>query len=147
MSLAIPFRALVTVAMLAGAAIFAPALQAQHAQHAHQDTRVFELRTYTAAEGRLDDVVDRFRQDTMVLLAEFDMESIGYWIPQDPERSQNTLMYMLAHPSREAARENWQAFFADERWIAVRDRTEANGRLVERVESVFFDPTDFSPLQ
>lgn len=109
--------------------------------------RVFEIRTYTATEGHLDDVVGRFREGTHVLLAEYGMEPIGYWTPQDPELRENTLIYILAHPSRDAARENWQAFFRDPRWIALREKSEANGPILEKVHSQFVDPTDFSPLR
>ena len=115
------------------------------AQEAPQ--RVFEIRTYTATEGRLDDVVDRFRQDSMRLLARHGMESVGYWIPQDTALSKNTLIYILAHPDREAARAAWRSFFADPEWLQVRARTEADGPIVAGVESVFVDPTDFSPIR
>ena len=124
-------------------------LIAAASQSAAQETssRVFEIRTYTAPEGRLDEVVDRFRRDSMRLLAKYGMESVGYWIPQDSVRSKNTLIYILAHPSREEARANWRTFSADPEWQQVRARTEANGPIIERIESVFVDPTDFSPLQ
>lgn len=115
------------------------------AQEAPQ--RVFEIRTYTSTDGRLDDVVDRFRQDSMRLLARHGMESVGYWIPQDSTLSENTLIYILAHPDREAARAAWSRFFADPEWQQVRARTEANGPIIARVESVFVDPTDFSPIR
>lgn len=131
--------AAVTFALLSVAAPQAAAQQ--------QSSRVFEIRTYTAPEGRLEDVVDRFRKDSMRLLAKYGMESVGYWIPQDSVRSKNTLIYILAHPSREEARANWRAFSADPEWQQVRARTEANGPIVERIESVFVDPTDFSPLR
>lgn len=113
---------------------------------AQQADRVFELRTYTAVEGKLDAVIARFRDVTMELLAEYGAESVGYWTPLDPELADNTLIYLLAHPSREAAAENWRAFFQDPRWIEAREKSEADGPILERVQSVFVEPTDFSPL-
>lgn len=132
--------ALLSVVLLASAA-------SPDGAAAQQAARVYEMRTYTAPEGRLDDVIDRFRRDSMRLLAKYGMESVGYWVPQDSALAKNTLVYILAHPTREAARENWRAFFADSEWLEVRARTEANGPIVARVESVFLDPTDFSPLR
>jgi len=75
------------------------------------------------------------------------MESVGYWVPSDPARSKNTLIHILAHPSREAAEKNWAEFRADPEWKKVSAESEAAGKIVEKVESVFMDPTDFSPLK
>ena len=76
------------------------------------------------------------------------MESIGYWVPQDPERSKTTLIYILAHPSREAADKNWAEFRNDPEWKKVAAESEANGKIVAKPsESVFMDPTDFSKLK
>lgn len=128
-----------------GATMLLPLLAPATARAQNAD-RVFEIRTYTATEGHLEDVVGRFRDGSMALLAEYGMEPIGYWTPQDPELKQNTLIYILAHPSREAAQENWQRFFRDPRWIEMREKSEANGPILEKVQSMFVDPTDFSPL-
>ncbi len=108
--------------------------------------RVYELRTYTCFEGKLDDLKTRFREHTIEIFNRHGMESIGYWIPQD-ERSKTTLIYILAHPSREEARKNWAAFSADPEWRKVAAASEANGKIVQKVESVFMDPTDFSKLK
>ena len=74
------------------------------------------------------------------------MEPVGYWIPQDPERSKDTLIYILVHPSREAAQKHWAEFQVDPAWVKVRAESEANGPLVKKVESVYLSPTDFSAL-
>ena len=76
------------------------------------------------------------------------MESLGYWVPQDPEKSKTTLMYILIHPSLEAAKKNWAAFMADPEWVKARDASEANGKILAKTpDSVFMDPTDFSKLK
>ena len=118
-----------------------PAAQAQ------SQARVFELRTYTAHEGKLQDVVNRFRDHTRRYFDRQGMVSIGYWVPEDAPQSQNTLIYILAHPSREAAKKNWDAFRSDPDWQKARDASEANGKIVAKVESVFIDPTSFSPIK
>lgn len=109
--------------------------------------RVFELRTYTASEGKLEALQTRFRQHTTRLFEKHGMTNIGYWVPRDAPGSQNTLIYILAHPSREAARKSWDAFRNDPDWKKARDESEANGRLTSKVESVFMDPTDYSSLK
>jgi hypothetical protein len=109
--------------------------------------RVFELRTYTCIEGKLEALQKRFREHTTKLFEKHGMTNIGYWVPQDSPRSQNTLVYIIAHPSREAAKKNWAEFNADPEWQKVRTESEANGKIVNKVESVFMDPADYSPLK
>ena len=116
-------------------------------EHATSQPRVFELRTYTSPAGQLSALHTRFREHTMTLFERHGMTSIGYWTPQDSARHDNTLVYLLAYPSRQAARDAWAAFNADPEWQRVRAASEANGRIVEKVESVFLDPTDFSPMK
>ena len=109
--------------------------------------RVFELRTYTSPPGRLPDLHRRFREHTTALFARHGMTNVGYWTPQDSARRGNTIVYLLAYPTREAARASWAAFGRDPEWRRVQAASEANGPIVERVESVFLEPTDFSPLK
>jgi hypothetical protein len=109
--------------------------------------RVFEIRTYTTEEGRLDALNARFRNHTMKLFAKHGMTNIGYWTPEDAPLSRNTLIYILAHPSREAAKKNWDDFRNDPDWKKVRDESEVSGKIVNKVESVFLDATDYSPLK
>lgn len=109
--------------------------------------RVFELRTYTAAPGKLDALKTRFRDHTVALFKKHGMTNVGYWVPQDAPASQNTLIYVLAHESRDAAKNSFDAFRADAAWVKAREASEVNGRLAEKVESVFMDPTDFSPMK
>jgi hypothetical protein len=109
--------------------------------------KVFELRTYTSPDGRLNDLVARFRNDTLRIFEKHGMENVGYWLPTDAPASSNTLIYILAHDSREAAAKSWEAFRADPEWKAVTERTQANGPIVSKVESVYLEATDFSPLK
>ena len=109
--------------------------------------RVFELRTYTAPEGKLDALNARFRDHTLRIFQKHALTSIGYFVPEDAPNSQNTLVYILAHPSRDAAKANWAAFQADPEWQKAYRESEANGRLTTKVESVFLDPTDYSPMK
>jgi len=114
---------------------------------AFAQNRVFELRTYTCNEGKLPDLLKRFREHTIEIFNRHGMESIGYWVPQDGERSKNTLIYIIAHSSREAAAKNWKEFGEDPEWKKVSAESNANGRVVVKTESVFMDPTDFSKLK
>ncbi len=135
----------VGVVFLAGVAVGrgvgSPAL------HAQTDHRVFELRRYTAPEGKLGELEARFRNHTIRIFNKHHMTSVGYWVPQDAPDSQNTLIYILAHPSREAAKQNWADFQADPEWQKVNTESQVNGRIVTKVESAFLDPLDFSQIK
>jgi hypothetical protein len=109
--------------------------------------RVFELRKYTAPEGKLGELQARFRNHTIRIFNKHNMTSIGYFVPQDAPDSQNTLIYVLAHPSREAAKKNWADFQADPEWQKVSAESQVNGRIVSKVESTFMEPTDFSQIK
>jgi hypothetical protein len=107
------------------------------------DTRCFEMRIYYAAPGKLDDLNARFRNHTVKLFAKHGMENIGYWTPVDNQ--ENKLIYVLAFPSRAARDKSFKDFGADPEWKEVAKRTEANGRLVSKIESRFMDAVDYSP--
>ncbi len=83
----------------------------------------------------------------MRIFAKHGMTSIGYWIPQDSARLRNTLVYIIAHESRAKADENWKAFGADPEWQRVAAASEADGKIVEKIESVYVSPTDYSPIK
>ena len=104
--------------------------------------KAYELRIYTAAPGKLDAVVTRFRDHTCKLFEKHGMTNVGYWTA---EKDDGKLYYMLAHASRSAANESWRAFMADPEWKAVAKQTEANGRIVSKVERRYLTATDYSP--
>ena len=112
-----------------------------------QSNRVFEIRTYTAAPGKFDALNKRFRDHTVKLFTKHGMAHVGYWIPADPPLSENTLIYVLAHSSREAAKKSWDAFRSDPEWLKARDESQKDGSLTTKVESVFLNPTDYSPIK
>ena len=111
------------------------------------DGRVFELRVYRAHEGKLDDLHSRFREKTNPLFVKHGMTLIGYWTPADGERTGNTLVYVLGHQSREAAKASWKGFKEDPEWKAAYAASIENGKLVSKVESTFMKATDYSPVQ
>ncbi len=115
--------------------------------HAQGNNRVFELRTYTAPDGKLSDLLARFRNHTTTLFQKHGITSVGYWVPQDAPASANTLTYIIAYPNREEAKRRWAAFQADPEWQKAWAASEVNGRLTGKIESVFMDPTDFSPIK
>ena len=105
---------------------------------------VYELRTYTTNEGKLDALNARFRDHTVRLFKKHGIESMGYWVPTDPEKSTNTLIYVIKHKSRDAANASWKAFLADPEWKKVAKESGV-GRLATRPESVYMETTDYSP--
>ena len=106
---------------------------------------VYELRVYHANEGKLDALVARFRDHTDAIFKRHGMKSLAYWLPTDEPLKGRTLIYILKHPSREAATANWKSFHDDPEWIKVSTASEVNGKLVEKVDSTYMTLTDFSP--
>lgn len=128
-----------------GLALFACALPLGTAAAA-AESPVYELRIYTATPGHLGDLIARFANDTCRIFEKHGMKNIVYWVPVDEkDGANNTLVYLLAHQSRDAAKASWKAFMDDPEWHRVRDASEAAGKIVAKVESTFLAPTDYSP--
>ena len=108
-------------------------------------TTVYELRIYHAYEGKLDDLLRRFRDHTMQLFEKHGIKNIAYWTLTDEPLKGKTLVYIVTHTSRNAAAVNWKAFSDDPEWQSVRDKSEANGKIVEKIDSTYLALTDFSP--
>jgi hypothetical protein len=107
---------------------------------------VYELRTYTTNEGKLDALNARFRDHTVKLFKKHGIESVGYWVPTGKEKSKNTLIYVVKHKSREAAAASFKAFLADPEWKKVAEESQKDGKiLAKRPESVFMETTAYSP--
>ncbi len=114
---------------------------------AQPSQKVYELRTYYTHPGKLGDLHARFRNHTTRIFEKHGMTNVGYWVPQDEPAKSNTLIYVLAHDSREAAKKSWDAFRNDPEWQKVRTASEVNGPIVSKVDAVFMDPTDYSKLR
>jgi len=112
---------------------------------AQSSDRVFELRTYTANPGHLAELSARFGDHTVELFERHGMTNIGYFVPQESPLSDNTLIYLLAHDSREAAQASWDGFRSDPDWQAV--RASSSEGMVDNIVSVFLDPTDYSRMR
>jgi hypothetical protein len=119
-------------------------LAASQRDHPEQAT-VYELRVYHAAPGKLGELLARFRDHTTKLFEKHGMTVIAYWTPVDEPERDNLLIYILQHPSREAATANWKSFQDDPEWKRVKAESEANGKLAEKIDSTFMALTDFSP--
>ena len=110
-------------------------------------SKVFELRTYTAPDGKLPNLQARFRDHTMRIFNKHGMKSVGYWVPQDGAEHNNTLVYIISHDSREQAKKNWADFQADPEWKKVSAESQVDGPIISKVVSVFMDATDYSPIK
>ncbi len=133
--------ALLAIGFGLGAVYSTTVAQAQSAN------KVFELRTYTAPDGKLPELQARFRDHTMRIFQKHGMTNIGYWVPQDAPAKDNTLIYIISHASREAAKKSWADFSADPEWKKVSAESQVNGRIVTKVDSVFMDATGYSPIK
>ncbi|MFL2851177.1 MAG: NIPSNAP family protein [Pseudohongiellaceae bacterium] len=130
---------LVSLAIGLGAGIFFSS--------AAQDEKVFELRTYTATPGNLDNLHARFRDHTTRIFRKHGMEVVGYWSPTSEEEREDTLVYLLAHDNQDAANASWQAFIADSEWATVAEESNRNGQILGGIEAKFMVATDYSPMK
>jgi hypothetical protein len=84
---------------------------------------------------------------TSRLFRKHGMTLVGFWSPLDAKQASNKMVYILAFPSKAAADKAWEAFREDPEWLKAKAESERNGKLVERIESVYLSPTDYSPLK
>jgi len=136
-------RALWIVAALVLTVVFAADVRAEE----EADGRVFEMRTYITHPGKLDALHKRFREHTNALFVKHGISLIAYWTPTDGEAADNTLIYIVAYPSREAREKSWKAFLNDPDWKAAYKASHEDGPLVKKVISQFLKATDYSPIQ
>jgi hypothetical protein len=115
------------------------------AAQAQGDDTVYELRIYHLNEGKQDLILERFRSKETKIFARYGMHGVGYWVPTEEPLLGRTLIYLLRHQSREAAKESWAKFAADPEWIALKKESEKDGPFVNLHESTFMKLTDFSP--
>jgi hypothetical protein len=147
------YRHLITAVALAGLTFTAlagsrPKTTALTEKPLATTPRVFELRTYYTNEGKLPDLHNRFRDHTCRLLEKHGVELVGFWTPQDEKDGKGAkLIYLVAFPSREAAKQAWKEFGDDPDWKRVYAESHKNGVLVNKVESVYLDPTDYSAMK
>src|SRR5688572_19179001 len=133
--------------MLIAGLVLGASLQWARAAGTEPAGKVFEMRTYHTLPGRLDALNKRFRNHTLKLFEKHGMTNVGYWVPQDSPARENTLIYVISHASREQAKANWAAFVADPEWKKVAEDSQKDGKIIDRIESVFVDATDYSPIR
>jgi hypothetical protein len=114
---------------------------------AQDNGKVFELRTYTATPGNLQNLHARFRDHTIRIFGNHSMKVVGFWSPTSEEERGDTLVYILEHASREAANASWTAFGEDPERARVSEESNANGRILAGVESKYMVATDYSPMK
>jgi len=108
------------------------------------DTRLFEMRVYFAAEGKLDALNARFRDHTIKLFEKHGMTNLGYFVPT--KNTDNKLVYFLAYADRAARDASWKAFGSDPAWKAAQKASELSGKLITKVEAAFLTATDYAVL-
>jgi hypothetical protein len=136
------------LAILAVSALAFAAGQNTSEKSSSSDQRVFELRTYYTNAGKLNDLHKRFRDHTSRIFKKHGIEIVGFWTPQDDKDGKgDKLVYLIAFPSREAASKSWEEFKNDPEWKKVYAESHKDGVLVKKVDSVYLDPTDYSPIK
>ncbi len=104
---------------------------------------VFEMRVYFAAPGKLNSLIKRFQDHTTALFEKQGIVNVGYWVPIN--NTENKLIYILKYPNLQAKTDMWKAFLADPEWSAVRTASEANGKLIDKIESTTLTSASFFP--
>jgi hypothetical protein len=132
--------------LVAAAFVVGSRIQAAE-EKAKPKERFFEMRTYIAHDGKFDAMHARFRDHTNKLFVKHGMDVIGYWVPTDEKESKNTMIYILAYPSKEAREKSWSAFKDDPEWKKAYTESHKDGPLVKTVISKFMTPTDYSPIK
>ena len=140
------------ISFLAGALIALGVTTIGQSQAQTPANHVYQLRMYHLNPGKMQATQDRFRNHVISIWNRHDMHAIGYWTPADPPdgdkpSNQNMIVYILQHSSREAGVKNWAAFNADPEWVKAKADSEVNGKLVDHVDDIYLNPTDFSPLK
>ncbi len=141
---------LIVSLLVLGAATFAGRAADDKKDTKKVDNRVFELRTYHAAPGKIKALEARFRDHTMKLFEKHGITNIGYWTELTPKEGEEKLIYIIAFPSKEAADKSWKEFINDPDWKKVKDESEKDGPLLRKenpVDSVYMNPTDYSPIK
>ncbi|HLY75067.1 MAG TPA: NIPSNAP family protein [Planctomycetota bacterium] len=135
--------AAVAAAAVAGIAGFAAAARSRPVV----DERLFEMRTYVANPGKMKDLHARFREHTCKLFEKQGIVNVGYWSPTSGENAENTLVYIISYPNKDAQQKMWKAFLDDPEWKAAKTASEKDGSLVASVKSVFMTATDYSAIK
>ena len=112
-----------------------------------QSSGIFQLRTYTCSAGRLDNLVTRFKDHTQDLFAKQGLKNYPYWVTVEKDGSQPKLVYLLADKDQESFERDFQNFIKDPAWAKARDASEADGKIVEKVDALFFKTLPFSPMK
>jgi len=131
--------------LLAGVLAMTTLSPATAEEPAKKAERLFEMRTYYPAEGKMDALLARFRDHTVKLFEKHGMINVGYWV--EKKDGKEKLVYIVSHASKAAADESWKAFRTDPVWTKARDASEVGGKLVDKIEVVWMSPTDFSAIK
>ena len=148
---------------LAFALLFLPmgllAQEADDQPSSDGENRIYELRIYFPHEGKLDDLLTRFREHTTGLFEKHGFVNVAYWVTRPGEspsyatkiaplnEGEESLLYIVSFPDMESRNRSWEAFVNDPEWIRVYEESRKNGPLVREIDQLFMDPTDFSKLK
>ena len=116
---------------------------------AAEDNKCYELRVYTASEGKLEALNARFRDHTCKLFENHGMKNVAYWTPSDENKgSSNTLIYIISHKSQNQATKNWKGFISDAAWKKARASSIKDGKILASApKKVFLKATDYSLIK
>lgn len=126
---------------------FSKKIKTRSKKKAEKHPLVFEMRTYYCLPNRLPTLLTRFRNHTTKLFERHGMINVVYWTTIEKDNQQSKLVYILAHKSENAAKISFDAFVKDPEWVKVSTESEKDGKIIEKIESVFMKPLAFSQIR
>jgi hypothetical protein len=93
---------------------------------------IHELRQYVPAPGKGEALSRRFRDSTLALFRKLDFKVVDFWETTD---GSGEIWYVMEWPSEAAMKAAWDDFRANPEWVAAKKATEADGPLVQKIQS------------
>ena len=112
-------------------------------------SQVYELRVYTTLPGKRPALEDRFRYHTSKMFERAGMTNVGYWNAATGDNAEETFIYLLAYPSREARDQMWEELgtYEDFQEIIIAVERDDERKLIENIEARILEPTSYSGLR
>ena len=120
---------------------------------------IYEMRIYYTYEGRFDNILSRFENHTVKLFEKHGFTNVGYWTTDKKDSvsfadefifengGKPALVYIVSFQNMDIRNKSWDKFINDPEWKKVYEESILDGPIVEKIEQVFLNPTNFSKLK
>ncbi len=97
---------------------------------------IYEMRIYDHAEGRAEDVRERFRDEVAPRFSKHGIDLVAAFVEPDTDR----LVYLTRFPDEEARKRGWESFKGDQEWLAAKAESERDGPMVVKQHATVLMP-------